>query len=152
MNAPPRKQTLLGPKIPRRKKSAQHKSVALARDMRGIPSTTYQLPKDGRKWRQMCDQRKHLAEWLATFGDSDGSRIFPSIATIQASFDNWSRRKILYLLKDLRELGILKSEGLRGERGPRIRRLVPDAFGAIPTRAEVQDSPVLKPEAEVSDS
>jgi hypothetical protein len=120
-------------------RQAKSPAVALSRDMRNIPATRYQLPNDGRKWRTLCDQRKQLADWLATFGDADGSRIFPAIETMLTAFDTWSRAKLFRRLAELRELGILKSEGLIRERGARIRRLIPNA---VLLTAEVSDSPV----------
>jgi hypothetical protein len=149
-------------KIPRKKNSGQSKSVKLSRDMRGIPATAYRLPSDRRKWKALCNERKQLADWLATYGDSDGSHIFPSVATMLRAFDTWSRKTLFRRLADLRELGILQSEGLKGERGPRIRRLRPEMFADFERfepkyqirirRAEVSDSnpsaSVFEPESE----
>jgi hypothetical protein len=122
------------------KKSRQGKAAKLARDMRGIPATAYRLPNDGRKWKSLCVARKQLADWLATFGDADGSRIFPSVKTMQAAFDTWSRMTIFRRLAELRWLGFLESEGLKGERGPRVRRLNPKAAEVSDSLAGVSDS------------
>jgi hypothetical protein len=126
-----------------KKNPGQSKSLKLSRNMRGIPATTYRMRGDGRKWKMLCDQRKQLADWLATYGDGDGTRIFPKVATMLAAFDTWSRAKIFARLKDLRALGVMQPEGRKGEHGPRIRRLIPPK----PIKAEVSDS-----FSEVSDS
>jgi hypothetical protein len=76
-----------------------------------------------------------LAEWLATHGDADGSRIFPSENSITAHF-GWSRRKTFYLLDDLKQLHLLESSGLTSEHGTRVRRMNLAAF----VGAGVQDS------------
>ena len=76
-----------------------------------------------------------LAEWLATYGDADGSRIFPSVASITSHF-GWSRRQTFYLLKNLKELLLLDSCGLTSERGTRVRRMNLASF----LGAGVQDS------------
>lgn len=124
-------------KLAQKKNSSQSKSVKLSRTMRGKPATAYRLPDDGRKWKHSCNERKQLADWLATYGDADGTHIFPSIRTMLAAFDTWSHGKLFYRLADLRRLGVLESEGLKGERGPRIRRLRPDKLANQPG---VQDS------------
>jgi hypothetical protein len=112
-----------------KRKPAQQKQkkspLKLSRYTRGIPASSYLLPTDGKKWKPLCNERKALADWLATYGDGDGTRIFPSIDTMQRAFDTMSRRTLFRRLKDLQSVGILKSEGLHGERGSRIRRLNP---------------------------
>ena len=124
------------------------KSVKLVRDMRGIPATAYRLSTDGRKWKATCAERKQIADWLATYGDGDGSRIFPKIETVLAAFDTWSRATIFRRLKELRKLGVLQSEGRKGESGPRVRKLIPAALKEPqPVQAEVSDTT-----SEVSDS
>jgi hypothetical protein len=96
----------------------------------------YRLSRDGRKWRLIARERMALAEWLATHGDADGSRIWPAVASIMRHF-GWSHGKTFYLLKDLKDLGLLESSGLTSERGTRVRRMNLAAF----LGAGVQDSP-----------
>jgi hypothetical protein len=117
-------------------------ALKLSRDMRGIPVSSNRLATDGRKWKALCHERKLLADWLATYGDADGTRIFPTVEVISAAFDTWGRRTVFRRLADLRNLGVLHSEGLRGERGPRVRRLLPDVLHK--PQAEVPDSQVPK--------
>jgi hypothetical protein len=122
------------------------KAVKLTRAMRGIPATKYRMASDGRKWKAACQERKQLADWLASYGDGDGTRIFPAIQTISAAFDTWSRATLFRRLADLRGLGVLVSEGLRGMRGNRIRRLLPEVLTkpqaeVSGTKTEVSDSP-----------
>lgn len=131
--------------------------LRLSRDLREIPVHNYRLPKDRRKWKAIARERMALAEWLATHGDADGSNIFPGVPRMMDHF-GWSRGKLFYLLADLKELRLLESEGLRRERGPRVRRMNLQAFlgAGVPDstpnscgntsenraslRAEVQDS------------
>jgi hypothetical protein len=101
--------------------------LRLSRDLREIPVHKYRLPKDRRKWKAIARERMALAEWLATHGDADGSNIFPGVTRMMDHF-GWSRGKLFYLLADLKELRLLESEGLRRERGPRVRRMNLQAF------------------------
>ena len=110
--------------------------LRLSRDLSKVPLERYRLPeKDGRKWKAIARERMALAEWLALHGDADGSRIFPSVASMVRHF-GWSRGKTFYLLSDLKELQLLKSSGLTGEHGTRVRRMDLATF----LRAGVQDS------------
>src|ERR1700684_3829180 len=111
--------------------------LRLSRDLRDIPLGRYRLSRDGRKWRSIGRERMALAEWLATYGDADGSRIFPSVASMMRHF-GWSNGKTFYLLNDLKELQLLKSSGLTGEHGTRVRRMDLAAFLG---GAGVQDLP-----------
>src|SRR5580704_17420757 len=78
--------------------------LRLSRDLAKVSLDRYRIEnKDGRKWKSIAWERMALAEWLAVHGDGDGSRIFPSEATITRHF-GWSRRKTFYLLADLKEL------------------------------------------------
>ena len=115
--------------------------LRLSRDLRDIPMVRYRLPRDGRKWRAIARERMALAEWLATHGDPDGSRIWPAVASIIRHF-GWSRGKTFYLLDDLKQLRLLESRGLHGERGPRERAMNIAAFlrGEALTATEVQHS------------
>jgi hypothetical protein len=110
----------LGLKVPSR-------PLRLSRDLRDIPVDKYRLPKDGRKWKRVAGQRMSSAQWLATYADPDGSRIFVSEATTTRHF-GWSRRTTFRLLADLRELGLLEGCGLTSEHGTRVRRMNLEAF------------------------
>jgi hypothetical protein len=117
------------------------KPLKLTLDLRNVPVERYRLPKDGRKWKRVACERHSLAAWLATYGDGDGSRIFPSVKSMARHFP-WSRRKIFYLLDDLKALGLLESsDHYHGERGTRIRSMNLPAFleaGVQDRRAGVQ--------------
>ena len=127
-------------RVTENKKSRQANAVKLSRDMRGIPASAYRMPRDGRKWKTLCDQRKQLADWLGTYGDADGTRIFPGVDTMLAAFDTWSRSTVFRRLRELRELGTLLPEGRKGENGPRIRRLIPLNSNKAEVSDSVQDS------------
>jgi hypothetical protein len=136
--------------------------LKLSRDLREIPVERYRLPKDGRKWKAIARDRMSLAGWLATHGDGDGSRIYPSVRSMVLHF-GWSRAKTFYLLDDLKKLHLLEpaerdtpreNRATRHNRGPltsehgtRVRRMNLPAF----LGAEVQDSQNLQ-KAEVQDS
>jgi hypothetical protein len=94
------------------------------------------MPNDGRKTALLGRERKQLADFLATFADADGSRIFPSVETIATALDR-SRATIFRRLDDLCALGVLGKEGYHGEHGSRIRRLRPEKLA---NRAELSDS------------
>jgi hypothetical protein len=117
-------------------KTGQAKSLRLSRTMRDIPATAYRMPNDGRKTALLGRERKQLADFLATFADADGSRIFPSVETIATALDR-SRATIFRRLDDLCALGVLGKEGYHGEHGSRIRRLRPEQLA---NRAELSDS------------
>jgi hypothetical protein len=118
----------LGLRIPSR-------PLRLSRDLRDVPLERYRLEGDGRKWKSKARDRMSAAGWLATYGDADGSRIFPSVLSLARHF-GWSRRKAFYVLSDLKELGLLEGGGLTSEHGTRIRRMNLAAF----LGAGVQDS------------
>jgi hypothetical protein len=136
--------------------------LKLSRDLREVPVERYRLPTDGRKWKAIARERMALAEWLSTYGDADGTRIWPSVGSMVLHF-GWSRGKMFYLLADLRKLKLLDGEpagrrggartakdprgALTGEHGTRKRRMNLAAF----LGAEVQDSQ-NSPAAEVQDS
>lgn len=115
--------------------------LRLSRDLRDIPVDCYRLPEDGRKWKSVARERMALAEWLATHGDADGSRIFVSVASMSQHF-GWSRGKTFCLLSNLESLGLLEKKGLLRPRGPRKRHMNIAAFltAATARTAEVQDS------------
>jgi len=83
-------------------------SVKLSRQLAVLPVEKYRLPKDGRKWQAVARNRMMLADFLGTHGDGDGSRVFPSVATMAKKF-GWSESKTYYLLADLKELRLLES-------------------------------------------
>lgn len=137
---------------------AKSPAVACVRDMRSIPTTAYRLPDDGRKWRTLCEDRKRLADWLATYADGNGTAIYPGNATIRRAFDTWSRAKIFRVLAALHRLKILSRQGYTGEHGTRVRALHPEALsrpGVSNSVAGVSDSTDQEFQirgAEVSDS
>jgi hypothetical protein len=99
------------------------KSVHCVRDLRDAPLEEYTLPDDKRQWKQVARNRQALANFLATFADGDGSRIFPTVETMTKHF-GWSRATTFRLLADLRALNLLSEKiGLRGESGPAIRKM-----------------------------
>jgi hypothetical protein len=110
------------------KYAGKKNTLKLTRSLRNIPFDHYRLEKDGSKWKAKARDRQALANWLTTFGDSDGTRIFPSIPTMMRHF-GWSHGKVCYLLADLRELKLLESTGLRSKcRGTSVRRMNIAAF------------------------
>ena len=114
--------------------------LRLSRDLRNVPLDRYRLPKDGRKWKTVARERMGALEWLATYGDADGSRIYPAEKSITHHF-GWSRRKTFYILADLGVGGLnyLGSDGrLTSEHGTRVRRINLSAV----LRPGVQDSRV----------
>jgi len=115
----------------------QTKSVHCVRDLRDVPASAYRLPGDGRQWLHASRQRQALAMLLATYADSDGSRVRPSRVTMAAHL-SCSVRTVQSLLNDLEELGLQRKVGLHGESGPAVRQLDVDA---LRTRAGVQTSP-----------
>ena len=119
--------------------------LRLSRDLRNVPLDKYRLPKEGRKWKTIARQRMALAEWLATHGDADGSRIYPGEKSMTCHF-GWSRATTFRLLKDLKKLHLLESKGLTSERGTRVRSMNLSAF--LGSGAGVSDSSA----AGVSDS
>jgi hypothetical protein len=99
------------------------KSVHCVRDLRNAPLEEYKFPDDGRTWKHVARNRQALANFLATFADGDGSRIFPTVETMTKHF-GWSRATTFRLLADLRALNLLSEKiGLHGESGPAIRKM-----------------------------
>jgi hypothetical protein len=121
---------------------APSRPLRLSRDLRDISADRYRLPSDGRKVKAIARERMGLAEWLGTFADGDGSRIWPGVKAMSDHF-KWSRAKTFRLLADLKDLKLLEDEKnadgkscLNGERGTRKRHMNLPAF----LGAEVQDS------------
>jgi hypothetical protein len=101
----------------------QTKSAHCVRDLRDAPLEEFRLPDDKRQWKPLARNRQALANFLATYADGDGSRIFPSVATMTEHF-GWSRATAFRLLADLRALGLLSEKtGLHGERGTAVRKM-----------------------------
>jgi len=126
--------------VARKKNQRQAESMMLARELAKIPIERYKLPQDGRKWKVIARDRMGLADFLGKHGDGDGTRIFPSIATMTQKF-GWSRRKTCYLLDDLRELHLLENTpnytSAKLHR-TRVRQMNVAAF--LSDGSEVQDS------------
>lgn len=70
-------------------------SIKLSRELARISIEKYRMAKDGRKWSAAARNRMSLAEFLATFGDADGSRIFVSVRTMAEKF-GWSESKTYF--------------------------------------------------------
>jgi hypothetical protein len=117
----------LGSRIP-------SQSIKLSRALRNVRVDQYRLANDGRKSRARARDRMVIAEWLATYADADGSRVFPAVKTMCNHF-GWSRAKTFRLLADLKKLKLLEDEKnvngkrcLTGEHGTRKRRINLPAF------------------------
>jgi len=117
--------------------SDKTKAVKLSRAMREIPLEAYRLPKHSRKWKSLCRQLMALADFLATYGDGDGTRIQAGVNAMMRKF-RVSRRTVFYWLDDLKELGILTNTGkLTSMHGTRVRQLHPAVLAA---KAGVQNT------------
>src|ERR1700730_15896324 len=80
-----------------------------------VPVESFRKPTDGRKWKAAASARKTLAVQLAGYADADGSSIRPSTQTL-ADQTGFSRRKVCYLLDDLKELGFMERTGRLGQK------------------------------------
>ena len=100
------------------------KSVHCVRDLRDAPLDEFRLPNDSqRQWKQVARNRQALANFLATYADGDGSRIFPGEKAMTEHF-GWSRATTIRFLADLRALNLLAEKtGLHGESGTAIRKM-----------------------------
>jgi hypothetical protein len=83
----------------------------------------FRMPTDGRKWKAAAGNRKTLMIQLAGYANADGTSIRPSTITL-AEQTGFSRRKVCYLLDDLKMLGLCERVGRYGQKGPAIRRLM----------------------------
>jgi hypothetical protein len=104
--------------------------MKLVRRLSKFTFDKYALPTDSKHEYQAEQTRRDrmtLADYLATFADADGSRIFPSVARLSRKF-GWSRRKTFYVLDALRTLGLLSSSGLSNMHGTKVRELHPEVF------------------------
>jgi len=126
--------------------SKSTKSVKCVRDLRDIPLKAYRLPSDGRQWKKAAVVRQRLANFLATFADGDGTRVYPGEKKMTA-FLGCHRATTFRALDDLRTLGLMKDKlglvdrsGRPSERGTALRVMDVDGFRA---RAGVASS---KPE------
>lgn len=120
------------------------KSVKCVRDIRDLPPSAYALPTDGRKNKKLCADRRALANLLATFANGDGASITVGVKRIMDALE-WSRATTFRRLEELRQLGILESDGKLTFQGTRLRRL--DASAVRKADARVSDSAAI-----VSDS
>jgi hypothetical protein len=77
---------------------------------------------------------------LATYADSDGSRVWPGETTLAASM-GLSRRAVTYRLADLKNLGFIENGGYHGERGARIRTIKIDSIQAKASGAQSSADP-----------
>jgi hypothetical protein len=95
--------------------TAKKNTVKCVRDMCDFPPACYRLASDGRKWRQLCEDRQKLATWLAIKADGDGTRIFPGIKKMMNAM-GWSRRKTCYVLHALQVVGCVVRESEDGKK------------------------------------
>jgi hypothetical protein len=99
------------------------KSVHCVRDLRDAPFEEFKLPDEGRQWKSNARNRQALANFLATYADGDGTRIFPSVETMNKHF-GWGRATVFRLLADLRALQLLSDKiGLHGKQGTAVREM-----------------------------
>jgi hypothetical protein len=82
------------------------------------------LPDDGRKSRALAEQRRTLAQQLATYADADGTRIAPSMSRLSKEL-GWPERTINRRLSELAKIGpgLLSKHGLTKEQGNAVRWL-----------------------------
>jgi hypothetical protein len=128
------------------KKSSRTKSVRCVRDVRNIPLADYRLPDDGRQWKKLAVIRQRLANFLATFADASGERIFPSEKTM-STFLGCHRATTYRTLADLEKLGLLKPKsgkvdksGQPNKHGTALRAM--DVEGFLAARVNVASSDV----------
>jgi hypothetical protein len=91
-------------------KKDKMKASRCLKDATKIPPSEFALPDDGRQQRHLCQQRKALAQVLASAANADGSSIRISQATMQHD-TGFSHAKVNRLLDDLKTLGFLSDEG-----------------------------------------
>jgi hypothetical protein len=102
---------------------ATEKSTRCVRDLRDAPFEEFRLPDEGRQWKSNARNRQALANFLATYADGDGTRIFPSAETMTKHF-GWGRATTFRLLADLRALQLLGDKtGLHGKQGTAVRKM-----------------------------
>jgi len=118
--------------------------VKCSRHIRNIPPERYRLESDGRKADHMARLRHSLVNLLATYADADGSKIRPSVMTMANSL-SISRRTAYRLLKDIRDLKLMRDGDVTEFKGTRERALdiaAIQALGVPDTPASgVPDSP-----------
>jgi hypothetical protein len=124
----------------RKQRQQKSESVKLSRDVREIDFEKFSLPNDGRKRKRLSRDRQAAAGWLATFGDGDGSRIFPGLKKMARHF-GWSERKCDYVIADLKTLGILIPSTAKrdGQHGNKQWEMIPSALNV-----EAQDSQIVE--------
>src|SRR5258708_36213313 len=105
------------------KSNDKTKSVRCIRDIREFPPESYRLPDDGRKWKKLCEERRKIANQLATYANGDGTSITAGINRLVRETST-KRRTLFRRLDDLRQLGLLRDKhGLTGESEPAVRSL-----------------------------
>jgi hypothetical protein len=91
-------------------KKDKMKASRCLKDATKMPPSEFALPDDGRQRRHLCQQRKALAQVLASAANADGSSIRISLATMMHD-TGFSHAKVCRLLIDLKALGVLSNEG-----------------------------------------
>src|SRR6267154_4989242 len=112
----------------------QTSTVKCLRDMCDFPPACYRISTDGRKWKQLCEDRRNLANWLAAKADPDGTNIYPGINKIMRVMD-WSHGKTCYVLDSLQVIGCVARENKEGERLTSERGTAKRKFNLEPLRA-----------------
>jgi hypothetical protein len=102
-------------------------------DIRSTPPSAYALPEDGRKKRYLCQQRRALANHLATYANPDGTSVRVGATRIGKEL-GMGRSTVFRLLTDLQRLGFLSNGDIHGQTRTRIRSL------SIPKISPVTDS------------
>jgi hypothetical protein len=115
-----------------------NKSIHCVRDLRDAPLEEFRLPDDKREWKHVARNRQALANFLATYADGNGSRVYPGEKVMTSHF-GWSRGTTFRVLDDLEKLGLQKRVGRHGgSRGTAVRQLDVASFRA---RFGVSNSP-----------
>jgi hypothetical protein len=76
---------------------------------------------------------------LATYADGDGTRIFPTAASLAVSM-GLSKRTIFNLLDNLKTCGFLETAGYHGENGPRIRAIKIESLQAAGVQPSIEQA------------
>src|SRR5258708_33209109 len=90
--------------------------------IRDSPPSIYGLLGDGRKGKQLRQDRRNLLLQLVTYGNPDGTSVRPTYTTLMEKLD-WSRDKLSKRLKELHGLDFLETTGRLHEKGPALRRI-----------------------------
>jgi hypothetical protein len=110
-------------------------------NLRDVPPSAFRLPTDGRKCRAVCDRRRALVQQLASYGDEDGTNIWPGRKALAKAL-GISIREVGYLLADLAALEFLRNDGwhVSGNSVTRIRSL--DLEAIFRAAAHGQNRPI----------